>query len=213
MNITRRAFGFKRPDALITLAVFALDGHRLADLAVGTRRTEGEDVRTKQIAAVLRFAAMTTIGLLAAAVPAAADQVPDQIKVPAGNKRIEVLSAHGVQTYQCANGGWSFLEPDAILQRHGQAVVLHTKGPVWTSVEDGSSVTGAAVASSPVSGAIPQLLLRSTGNRGSGLLGNVTFVQRLDTTGGLPSSGQCQDGAITSIPYTSRYAFWVADHS
>ncbi|HEX8870762.1 MAG TPA: DUF3455 domain-containing protein, partial [Lentzea sp.] len=118
--------------------------------------------------------------------------------------------AHGVQTYQCANGAWNFLQPDAILESYGRAVVLHTRGPVWTSVVDGSSVTATTVASSPVPPAIPQLLLRSTGNRGPGLLGTVTFVQRLNTTGGLAPTGDCKDGSTASIPYTADYAFWVA---
>ncbi len=84
------------------------------------------------------------------------------------------------------------------------------QGPVWTSVEDGSSVTAAAVASSPVPIAIPQVLLRSVANRGPGLLGEVTFVQRLNTTGGLSPTGACKDGATASVPYTADYTFWVA---
>lgn len=171
-------------------------------------------MRTNRIAGVVAAVAMTA-GLGAAAVPALAGQtapgrVPEVIKVPDGNRQIAFLQAHGVQTYQCVGGAWGFLQPDAILESYGRAVVLHTKGPVWTSVDDGSSVTAATVASSPVPLAIPQLLLRSTGNRGPGLLGAVTFVQRLNTTGGLSPSGDCKDGATSSIPYTADYAFWAA---
>lgn len=177
-------------------------------------------MRINRIAAGLAVAAMTAVGLGAATVPAgagpdtsvrqAAGQVPDEIKVPAGNRRVALLQAHGVQTYQCANGAWGFLQPDAILESYGRAVVLHSRGPVWTSVEDGSSVTAAVVASSPVPLAVAQLLLKSTGNRGRGLLGEVTFVQRLNTTGGLSPTGSCKDGATASVPYTADYAFWAA---
>jgi hypothetical protein len=75
---------------------------------------------------------------------------------------------------------------------------------------DGSSVTAAAQANSPVPNSIPQLLLKSTGNRGPGLLSAVTFVQRLNTTGGASPTGACTDGVTASVPYTADYAFWVA---
>ena len=144
--------------------------------------------------------------------PAVAGQrhVPEALRVPAGNTRIAVMPARGVQTYQCTAGAWTFLQPDAILRHRGKPEVLHTKGPVWTSVTDGSSVTAAAQASSPVAGTIPQLLLKSTGNRGPGLLGGVTFIQRLNTTGGLSPTGECTDGATASVPYTADYTFWTA---
>jgi hypothetical protein len=137
-------------------------------------------------------------------------EVPEAIKVPAGNERIAVMPARGVQTYQCTAGAWVFLQPDAILRDHGVPEVLHSKGPVWTSVVDGSSVTAAAQANSPVPNSIPQLLLKSTGNRGPGLLSAVTFVQRLNTTGGASPTGACTDGVTASVPYTADYAFWVA---
>ncbi len=137
-------------------------------------------------------------------------QVPEAIRVPAGNRRIAVMPGRGVQTYLCTNGAFGFLQPDAILKHHGRAQVLHSRGPVWTSVDDGSSVTAAGVASSPVANAIPQLLLRSTGNRGPGLLAGVTFIQRLNTTGGVSPTGSCTDGVTVSVPYTADYTFWVA---
>lgn len=137
--------------------------------------------------------------------------VPAAIQVPDGNRRVAALSARGVQTYQCTGGAWVFVQPDAILSAHGRAQILHSRGPVWTSVLDGSSVTGAVVASSPVDGAIPQLLLRATANRAPGLLGTVTFIQRLDTRGGLAPAGACgTEGVTTSVPYTANYTFWVA---
>lgn len=120
------------------------------------------------------------------------------------------MPARGVQTYQCTAGAWTFLQPDAILRHHGRPEVLHTRGPVWTDVVDGSSVTAATEASSPVAGAIPQLLLRSTGNRGPGLLAGVTYLQRLNTTGGVAPAGACADGATASVPYAADYAFWEA---
>jgi hypothetical protein len=162
------------------------------------------------IAAVGIGGAAATAGAAPAPVGSGQRDVPDAIKVPDGNKRIAVMPARGVQTYQCTAGAWVFLQPDAILRHHGRAEVLHTKGPVWTSVVDGSSVSAAAVANSPVPNAIPELLLQSTGNRGPGLLSAVTYIQRLRTTGGLAPTGSCTDGTTVSVPYTANYAFWVA---
>jgi hypothetical protein len=88
--------------------------------------------------------------------------------------------------------------------------VLHTRGPVWTSVRDGSSVTAAAQANSPVPNSIPQLLLKATANRGPGLFAGITYIQRLKTTGGVSPTGACTDGATASVPYTADYTFWVA---
>jgi hypothetical protein len=183
--------------------------------------------RAHRVAVGLAAAAIAAVGLGVAALPAGAApavslklnanqdqasgqfQVPDAIRVPDGNKRIAEMSAQGVQTYQCTNGAFTFLQPDAILQEDGRAQVLHTAGPVWTSVIDGSSVTGAVVAVSPVQDAIPQVLLSGIAHRGPGLLAAVTFIQRLDTTGGLSPTGACTTGTTVSVPYTADYAFWI----
>jgi hypothetical protein len=175
--------------------------------------------RVRGITIGLAVAAMAAVGVGSVAASASAAptpatsghrEVPEAIKVPTGNKRIAVMPARGVQTYQCTAGAWTFLQPDAILRNHGVPEVLHSKGPVWTSVVDGSSVTAAAQANSPVPNSIPQLLLKSTGNRGPGLLSAVTFIQRLNTTGGVSPTGACTDGVTASVPYTADYAFWVA---
>lgn len=179
--------------------------------------------RLRGITIGLAVAAITAVGVGGAASTAGAVDVtpapvgsghrgvPDAIKVPDGNKRTAVMPARGVQTYQCTAGAWTFLQPDAILRKHGRPQVLHTAGPVWTSVVDGSSVTAAAQASSPVPNAIPQLLLKATGHRGQGLLSAVTYIQRLNTTGGVTPTGACTDGATASVRYTADYTFWVAD--
>jgi len=170
----------------------------------------------RRVLVSLAVAALVAVGLGGAASTAGAvgashrDTVPDAIKVPDGNKKIAVMPAQGVQTYQCTAGAWVFLQPDAILRYHGRAEVLHSKGPVWTSVRDGSSVTAAAQANSPVEGAIPQLLLKATANRGPGIFAAVTYIQRLNTTGGVAPAGACTDGTTVSVPYTADYAFWVA---
>jgi Protein of unknown function (DUF3455) len=169
--------------------------------------------RVRKTSVALAVAAMTVTGVGVAAGPAAAThqpRVPEVLKVPEGNKFLAVMPAKGVQTYQCTASAWTFVQPDAILTNHGRPEVLHSKGPVWTSVLDGSSVTATAVANSPVAGSIPELLLKSTGNRGPGKLSKVTYIQRLNTGGGAAPTGACSsEGVTTSVPYTADYAFYV----
>jgi hypothetical protein len=141
--------------------------------------------------------------------PAAA--VDPKLQVPAGNVLTASLSASGVQVYQCAGGSWTFLEPDATLGSRGRTTALHTRGPVWISTVDGSAVGAAAVPGASVArpGAVPELLLKATANRGDGVFGKVTFVQRLRTNGGVAPAGTCATGAQVGVPYTANYLFYV----
>jgi uncharacterized protein DUF3455 len=86
---------------------------------------------------------------------------------------------------------------------------VHFRGPSWESTKDGSLVEAKVVASSPVPGSIPQLLLQATKNRGSGVFDQVTYIQRLATRGGAAPTGACTDGRSAGIPYQSEYRFFV----
>jgi hypothetical protein len=139
--------------------------------------------------------------------------VPEAVKVPAGNKHVATYRGEGVQIYGCTNGAWTLIQPAATLSHHGRAIALHSKGPVWTSTVDGSTVGAAAVpgASSPRPDAVPELLLKSNLNSGDGIFGEITYVQRLDTRGGLAPAGACTAGAQTASRYSADYAFWAAE--
>ncbi|MDX3117842.1 DUF3455 domain-containing protein [Streptomyces scabiei] len=143
-----------------------------------------------------------------------ATPVAPQLRVPDGNKRIAELAAKGVQTYACTNDAWTFVEPAATLSdvrdRHHRPVALHSRGPVWVSTVDGSAVNAAAVpgASNPRAGAVPELLLKATADRGQGLFGSVSYIQRLNTRGGVAPTGPCEAGAQTGVPYTATYVFY-----
>jgi hypothetical protein len=192
----------------------------LVDGSVSTRqRTE----RMKAIALTL------TLGLLTAGSSAcsspqqpassvsdqrAADQlqIPAALNVPAGNKLVGKFEGHGQQIYACANSSWTLLEPAAILSDNGNPVAFHTKGPVWVSTVDGSEVHAAPVPNATVShsDAIPELLLKSTQDQGTGQFGSTTYVQRLQTQGGLAPKGQCTNAARVSVPYSALYVFYTA---
>jgi hypothetical protein len=135
--------------------------------------------------------------------------IPPQIAVPAGQKlAVKMDVERGSQVYTCTNGAYTLLEPAAVLTA-GSQLVLHTRGPEWVSANDGSAVVGAVVASVPRSGAVAELLLKSTADRGTGLLGNVDYVQRLATVGGLAPTGTCSSGNQVAVPYRAQYRFYV----
>jgi len=140
---------------------------------------------------------------------------PAAVKVPDGNRRIATFSGDGVQIYGCTNGAWTFIQPAATLTRYGQPVAVHFAGPSfprWESTKDGSLVGAKKIASADQPGAVPQLLLQATENTGGPgtQFGTVTFVQRLNTRGGLAPAGACTAGAQVGVHYTADYAFWVA---
>jgi hypothetical protein len=165
----------------------------------------------KRITVALAVGAMVLGGAATASAATAGTKAPDAVKVPDGNRPLATYFGDGVQIYGCTDGAWTLIQPAAVLSKHGQPVAIHSKGPVWTSTVDGSTVGAAAVANSPREGAIPALLLKANLNAGDGIFGKVTYVQRLNTRGGLAPAGTCAAGAQTAVRYTADYAFWVAN--
>jgi hypothetical protein len=126
-----------------------------------------------------------------------------------------VLSVHaeGAQVYECKVGGdgkpaWAFREPIATLLLGGKTVGRHYAGPSWEHI-DGSAVVGKVAGSAP--GATPEdiawLKLDVVSRRGSGVLSDVTTVQRINTQGG-KLEGACETpGTFRSAPYSADYVF------
>ncbi|MEU9170642.1 DUF3455 domain-containing protein [Streptomyces sp. NPDC048420] len=136
-------------------------------------------------------------------------KAPAALKVPDGNKLTGVYAARGTQTYTCTDGAWKLLEPAATLaDGRGRTVALHSRGPVWVSTVDGSAVNAAAIATSPKTGTIPELLLQATATRGTGVFGGVSYIQRLNTTGGVVPAGACTGTDQVGVQYTATYAFY-----
>jgi hypothetical protein len=168
-------------------------------------------------AAALLAAGLAGVGLIGPSRPAGAAPaapatitVPPEIAVPPGNRQVAQFGAAGVQVYQCTASAWTFLEPAAQLWDLGGRAAIHFRGPSWESIQDGSLVTGTAIASSPVPGSIPQLLLQATSTRGTGIFGAVTYIQRLATSGGTAPTTACTDGQTQGVPYTAVYRFYAA---
>ncbi len=139
------------------------------------------------------------------------------------SKLFLAVHAIGVQKYACqANGTWLFTDPEAALYKDARArkpigshyLNFATGRPVW-KYKDGSSVEAARKVSVPAgTGNIPELLLEAVatteGSDDGDRLARTTWVQRLNTSGGIAPSGTCTPGNTTAVPYTTDYAFWKA---
>lgn len=145
-------------------------------------------------------------------VPAPPVEVAAPLKVPDGQQLVGSYAASGVQIYECADGAWKLLEPAATLaSKDGKTMALHSRGPVWVSTADGSAVNAAPVdgAKNARPNAVPELLLKATTARGDGLFAKVSYVQRLQTAGGVAPASACTAGATTAVPYSAIYNFFA----
>lgn len=149
-------------------------------------------------------------------------EVPSDIHVAESAVLVAAFAAEGTQTYTCAATGtgtvtyaWSTTSvPSAKLYDSDCMVaVSHYGGPHWKA-NDGSIILGTKVraVASATTGSIPQLLLSAVADGGTtGLLSNVTAVQRLNTVGGVaPATGCDTDhvGGTVAVPYTAEYYFY-----
>jgi hypothetical protein len=144
--------------------------------------------------------------------------IPEAIKVPDGNNLQLSLHAKGDQLYLCVlDGGiytWKWQAPDAKLyDSQNQALVgTHGAGPSWTH-KDGSSVIAKVTqkADAPEKSAAPWLLLVVTEHKGEGLLALTSYIQRINTQGGIPPSSACDANHLGSekrVSYTADYLFF-----
>jgi hypothetical protein len=139
-----------------------------------------------------------------------------KVRAPAGHKVAAHAYAVGVQVYRWTGASWAFVGPEAVLY-HGDGenggFGIHYAGPTWESVS-GSKVVGAVVdRSTPDPAAIPWLLLRATAAEGPGIFHRVTYIQRVNTEGGLaPAEPGDFVGEVAEVPYAADYYFYRAHH-
>jgi Protein of unknown function (DUF3455) len=163
--------------------------------------------------------------------------VPTNIQVPAGNKLFLVGHAIGTQNYIClpADGSVKFtlFTPQATLFKEGDQVTTHYFSPnpieggairaAWQHSKDTSTVWGRVMdghsSSDPAyvaPGAIPWLLVTivgaQEGNKGGDKLEETTFIQRVNTVGGVAPATGCASatdvGNRAFVPYTTDYYFY-----
>ena len=150
----------------------------------------------------------------AGADPAGGNQGPDlsdcpNLQVPAGNKLAFHAYAEGVQVYGWNGARWVFLRPEAVLYagiEDDVVVGIHYAGPTWES-NSGSYVVGTVLErGTPDLSAIPWLLLGVTDSDGPGVFDDVTYIQRVNTVGGLaPAEPGTVVGEEVGVPYAADY--------
>ena len=142
------------------------------------------------------------------------------IAAPEGNKLAFHTYARGVQIYRwnIITSKWDFVAPIADLfaeENYFGEVGKHYRGPTWES-KSGSLVEARRVPGTgctPDPTAIDWLLLSKFRTDGSGIFSKISFIQRVNTTGGLaPSAPGSVDGEIKEIPYTAEYYFYRAEN-
>jgi hypothetical protein len=119
--------------------------------------------------------------------------------------------------YRWDGTSWIFVAPEAVLfgdAGHHAVVGIHfgtSTGPAWQSLS-GSQVVGDAPNAkrcTPDPTAIPWLGLDALSTEGPGIFDQVTFLQRLNTVGGIaPPTPGSSLGEQRRVPYTAEYVFY-----
>jgi Protein of unknown function (DUF3455) len=169
-------------------------------------------------------------------------QVPASIAVPAGHVPFLIRHAVGTQNYVClpsttspSGFAWTLFTPQAILFNRGdQQVMTHffspnpgesgTVRPTWQHSNDSSVVWAKPFPPSwdpeyVAPGAVAWLLLEVKGSQegphGGDSLTQTSYIQRVNTAGGLaPSTGCASLGEVGSakyVPYATDYVFYRAE--
>jgi len=180
-------------------------------------------MRIKRVFSLVVF--LTVAGIALASIPAARagdnSRPPDlpsplcnEVQVPSGNNVAFHVYARGTQIYRW-NGTWVFVAPSAMLfadaDYHGQ-VGIHYAGPTWESNSGSKVVAARLVGCAPDATAIPWLKLQTVSTNGPGIFSSITYIQRVNTTGGLaPTAPGSAIGEAVEVPYTAEYYFYRAD--
>lgn len=136
------------------------------------------------------------------------------LQVDVGNKLAFHVYARGVQIYKWNGATWDFVAPVATLyaeQNYFGEVGTHYVGPNWES-KSGSKVQGRRVLGrdcTPDPNSIAWILLERVSSSGAGIFTAVTYIQRVNTVGGIPPATQgSTPGETKEVPYTAEYYFY-----
>ena len=146
------------------------------------------------------------------------DRLPQSITVPSGHSVVLETRATGILNYECRAStggpyGWALVSPQAnLLDRTGKDVVAYSGPPAkWVHI-DGSSVVGTQVSTAPNGEYnLPLQLARAEPSMGMGALQNISFIQRINTKGGVEKTKPCSalnTGEKLTLPYQADYIFW-----
>jgi hypothetical protein len=149
--------------------------------------------------------------------------IPVKLMPPEGHVMLFKAKAEGAQIYVCKAKAddpdrleWVLEAPDAdLFDERGQRIGRHFAGPTWEALDDGSQVIGTPIekTSAPNDGDIPWLLLKRKSVAGKGRFSRVTYIQRVDTEGGIAParpSDQARQGQEVRVRYKATYVFYGA---
>jgi len=136
----------------------------------------------------------------------------DSLQAPEGSQLAFRVYATGSQIYRWTGSSWTFVAPaaDLFADADGNGKVgTHYAGPTWESTS-GSKVIGTVMRRcTPNPTAIPWLLLSGVSSGGAGIFNGVTFIQRVNTAGGIaPAQPGSTIGEMSNVPYTTEYYFY-----
>lgn len=146
-------------------------------------------------------------------------KLPEPVRVPAGHMQTLETIGTGEITYECREKKdmagayeWAFVAPVATLWDMQQKTIgKYYGGPTWEA-NDGSKVTGKQVAIAPApAGNISLQLVKADPAMGNGAMTGVTFIQRLETKGGVAPAMACGStnaGAKQQVWYQAKYVFY-----
>jgi hypothetical protein len=161
--------------------------------------------------------------------------VPAEIEVPAPNEAFLLGRGVGTQNYVCqpsttiGHPAWTLFTPQATLfTDQGEQLTSHFNSPnpvegntvvraTWRDSQDTSTVwakaTGAvSVTPDAIAWVRLQVVGAQVGPTGGTTLSGTTFIQRLNTVGGLAPSTGCDlptdIGHRAFVPYTADYFFY-----
>lgn len=145
--------------------------------------------------------------------------LPEAVRVPDGHRQTAYTVGTGEITYECREKKdmagqyeWAFVAPVATLDTvDGKNVGRYYAGPTWEG-NDGSKVTGKQVAVSPAAaGNIPLQLVKANPSMGQGMFEGVSFIQRLNTQGGVAPAlpcGMAEKGQKQQVRYQADYVIY-----
>ena len=134
-----------------------------------------------------------------------------QLAAPIGSTLVIHAFGIGFQVYHWNGVSWGAPTPAATIYAdaggNGQ-IATHFAGPTWQS-NSGSKVVGTVANRCTVDPASIQWLSLTAVPSGNGLFARVTFIQRLNTVGGLaPAQAGTTIGQEARVPYTADYLFY-----
>lgn len=130
-----------------------------------------------------------------------------------------VLSADGVQVYQCqavpadTNAyAWFLVAPDATLSDGTGSVARLASPNHWNSLHDLSGVSAVPLRMQAAGATnLPWELLHAVPDGSPGMFAGVTSIQRVNTRGGVPPAGGCDEthvGDQARVAFSADYYFY-----